>query len=54
MGFVVEIIVALAIFPFIVLILNRGVERQYTYEEYKDEDGNIVEKVIDHNDKGEN
>ena len=54
MGFVVEIIVALAIFPFVVSILNRYAKEQYTYEEYKDEDGNIVEKVIDHKDKGEN
>lgn len=54
MDFVVELIVVVAIFAFIVLISKLGGENQYTYEEYKDEDGNIVEKVIDHKDKGEN
>jgi hypothetical protein len=54
MSVVVEVIIAVAILAFIVLILKCGVEERYTYEEYEDENGNIVEKVFDHKDKGEN
>lgn len=57
MGIAVEVIIAVAILAFIlliILILKCNIGERYTYEEYKDDDGNIVEKVIDHKDKGEN
>ena len=51
MNFVVELIVVALIIAFILYIGKFDKENRYEYVEEKDEDGNIVEKVIDHKDK---
>ena len=54
MNFLVELIVVAAVFGFIVYISRIGSsENRYEYVEEKDEEGNIIEKVVDHKDKGE-
>lgn len=54
MNFLVELVIVFAIFSFIIFISRFGTTKnRYEYVEDKDEDGNIVEKVIDHNDKGD-
>lgn len=53
MNFIVELLVVAAIFAFIFFVARADNEDRYEYVEEKDEDGNVVEKVIDLKDKGE-
>ena len=48
MNFIVELIIVALIFAFIFFIARTDTENRYEYVEEKDEDGNIIEKVIDH------
>lgn len=51
MNFLVELIIVAAVFGFIIYISRIGnSENRYEYVEEKDEDGNIIEKVIDNED----
>lgn len=52
MNFVVELIIVVAVFGFIIYISRFGSSKnRYEYVEEKDEDGNIIEKVIDNEDE---
>lgn len=53
MNMIIELTVVALIFAFILFIARTDIENRYEYVEEKDEDGNIVEKVIDLKDKGE-
>lgn len=52
MNFVVELILLILIFAFIFFVSRIKTEDRYEYVEERDEEGNIIEKVIDHKDKG--
>ena len=51
MNFLIELIIVAVVIAFIFFISRIDTEDRYEYVEEKDEDGNIIEKVIDHKDR---